>query len=286
MKKVLFATTALVATAGVAHADLELTGGAIFGLKDDGVAGGDVFLHGEIDINIVGSGSTDNGLTFGASMDVDADAGAGANTPGTSDFEAFISGDFGTISVGNLSQAGDRIGLDDVGFDGVGVDDDLEGLRVGGADVTYAITVGGFDIILSGGIGTTNGADAIEGDFGIGLGYTIDGFTIEAAYDNDESANATSTGIELGYAMNGFDVGVTWIRQDSAVDTTGYGVDFGYTMDALSIGLAWGDTDAAGDDADFGIGASYDLGGGLSIQGGVGNVDGNSVWDLGVVMSF
>jgi outer membrane protein OmpU len=36
----------------------------------------------------------------------------------------------------------------------------------------------------------------------------------------------------------------------------------------------------------YGIGATYALGGGLNLSGGVGQIDGTSVWDLGLTMDF
>ncbi len=72
MKKLLIASTALVASAGFAAADVAVTGGASMGVKYNSAAADTLTMHEEIDFNIVGSGTTDGGLTFGASLDVDA----------------------------------------------------------------------------------------------------------------------------------------------------------------------------------------------------------------------
>ena len=45
MKKVLFATTALIATAGVASADIALSGGANFGILSNGTAGAEAQMY-------------------------------------------------------------------------------------------------------------------------------------------------------------------------------------------------------------------------------------------------
>ncbi|RMH39212.1 MAG: porin, partial [Alphaproteobacteria bacterium] len=68
MKKVLFATTALVATAGVAAADVSISGYAEMGVI--GGTGMDAQFHTDIDATFSMSGTTDNGLTFGASVDL------------------------------------------------------------------------------------------------------------------------------------------------------------------------------------------------------------------------
>jgi len=368
MKKLLFATTALVATVGMAQADLSLTGEAKFGLRSPATAintADDVHLNGTIDFNIVGAGSTDNGLIFGASLDVDAGTQANPtdNTGNVSDLEAFISGGFGTLTVGQLAHANDAIGLADVGFDGVGVDDDVEKARNGAnSNITYSHSVGGFGITLTGGLDFTP-SDALdnmslEGDVGIGVSYEAGAFKVAAAFDRDKhnlSGEAqTATGIRLDYNLSGFNIGVAYINgyrgdvfvagtsavehtprssasetfTDSAgnsstrnvitpaktaatglgADVVGYGLDVSYTIDALTLTAAFGVTDAKGygilgldgtndiaatdaeaateESADYGIGFAYDLGGGLSLNGGAASVNGETGWDLGIKMAF
>ena len=72
MKKVLFATTALVGTAGMAAADVTLSGSGRFGIVYNeafsGVAGRSTTkLEKRMTINIDGSGSTDGGCCCGFS---------------------------------------------------------------------------------------------------------------------------------------------------------------------------------------------------------------------------
>jgi hypothetical protein len=79
MKKVLFATTALVATAGVASADIALSGSAQMGIQGGNNTANDTtqFVQ-DIDITFTMSGTADNGTTFGAAIDLDENA-AGVN---------------------------------------------------------------------------------------------------------------------------------------------------------------------------------------------------------------
>ncbi len=278
MRSSIFATTALVATAGIASADVTLGGGAVAGLKSTGA--GDAFLHYEIDIDIKGAGETDSGLSFGASLDLDENAGS-------TDPEIFVSGAFGTVTLGAVDIATDGLGLPDLGFDGIGMDDDVEALRnAGAADVTYSYSISGLALTLSYGVGGTTGVDANEGDFGILLGYKFDAFSIEAGVARDDVTGNRGMGVELGYSANGITATALWAQQDAAVDTTGYGLNIGYTIDALTVSASYGDTDIAGDAEDYGIGFSYNLGGGLRVVGAVGSVDNADVWDLGLTMSF
>jgi outer membrane protein OmpU len=64
-------------------------------------------------------------------------------------------------------------------------------------------------------------------------------------------------------------------------------------MGALTLVASVGATDLDDDDADFGVGAEYDLGGGVSFAGGIGQVDnpfldddGITVADFGIKMKF
>ena len=281
LRSSIFATTALVATAGIAAADVTLGGGAVAGLKSTGA--GDAFLHYEIDIDIKAAGETDSGLSFGASLDIDEGATAGR------DPEIFVSGAFGTVTLGEVDIATDGLGLPDLGFDGIGMDDDVEALRNAGAtDVTYAHSIAGISLTLSYGVGGTTGVDANEGDFGILLGYKFDAFSIEAGVARDDATGNRGMGVELGYSANGISATALWAQQDPAAgaETSGYGLNIGYTIDALTVSASYGDTDVAGDAEDYGIGFSYNLGGGLRVVGAVGSVDNADVWDLGLTMSF
>ncbi len=74
MKKVLLASTALVMTAGVAAAQgVELSGYAEIGVKgtEDNFGRSTEVFHHDFDVKITLSGETDNGLTFGATIDLD-----------------------------------------------------------------------------------------------------------------------------------------------------------------------------------------------------------------------
>ena len=70
MKTLLLASTALVATAGIAAAEVTITGYA-----EIGIVGGDAYAtdqwHSDIDVTFAMTGESDGGLAFGASVDLD-----------------------------------------------------------------------------------------------------------------------------------------------------------------------------------------------------------------------
>ena len=80
MKKLLIASTALVATAGMASADITITGHAAAGIHsglDDvqqhdttDIAGDGVYSNAGVDFTM--TGATDNGISFSASVNIDA----------------------------------------------------------------------------------------------------------------------------------------------------------------------------------------------------------------------
>ena len=299
MKKVLFATTALVATAGVAAADVSLSGAAEAMLRDYGVAGGDSYIETSVELDVSFSGTTDSGLSFGATMDIDT--GANGTTGTSADPEIFVTGAFGTIMIGNLTYAADGIGLAEVG-DSAGADDTLEGLRgtvddAIAADVSWKYTIEGLTLTLSTEVGGT--ADAVstgEGDFSLHAAYTMAGLTVEVGFADDNSTGDSWSGLELGYKMGDATLGATFINRDEAAgssvrDRSGAGFSIGYAVnDALSVTGVMSTTDgvAAGSQRidDNGVGFAYNLGGGASIVGGMAETNTVDRWDFGIKMSF
>ena len=94
MKKVLLATTALVATAGFAMADVSLSGSGEMGIAvgpdmsaddDHGNNDGEMHVYSGVTLAVTFSGTTDNGLEFGASMD--AETSSSDYDPGDFEFD-------------------------------------------------------------------------------------------------------------------------------------------------------------------------------------------------------
>ncbi|AML50801.1 porin [Falsihalocynthiibacter arcticus] len=112
MKNLLIATTALVATAGVAAADISVSGDGRMGLvynSQDTLLSGDsnIKISSRLRIGFSASGETDNGLSFGGFIRADNagfnfDGGGGVNGRAGS---VFISGSFGKLSMGDVDGA-------------------------------------------------------------------------------------------------------------------------------------------------------------------------------------
>ena len=125
MKKVLLTTTLLVATAGMAAAEVTLNGYGRFGLvySDDGV-NSDTILATRMRININGSLETDSGLTFGGRIRLqhtNGDSSAFGSEGGArlSAAKLFVETGGFRLEVGNTDTAFDNAGLmyaSEIGF--------------------------------------------------------------------------------------------------------------------------------------------------------------------------
>ena len=167
MKKLLIASTALSLAGGAAFAEMAFTlsGDAELGvdynsepgMTDDGMTKSKhTFVH-EVGIDFSGSGTTDGGLTFGGS--------AGFNSGGDSIDEGtvHVSGSFGTLTIGDNDSADVTAGgIADIGLNGIGVDDKVEGLRGGTANqLRYDNSFGQISIAIS--AGTKAGKAMVKG---------------------------------------------------------------------------------------------------------------------------
>lgn len=319
MKKVLFATTALVASAGIASAQ----GVTLSGSAEMGIRGGDGIetqFHTGVDVRFNLSGETDNGLTFGATVDLDdvgesairgndiADTGASE----LADFSVFISGNFGTLTMGDTDGALDWA-MTEVAIGGALADDhtahggyngnsraDGNGARKQGEIARYDYSFGDFAFAVSAELDDSGVQDPTfqiggkySGDLGgvklgVGLGY--------ADYATDESFGISLDATFAGgfrAIVNYSDLGDS---DGGGVAEDHFAVGFGYTRDALTIGVNYGMyTEGASEQDGYGLAVNYDLGGGAQVQFGYGSTQQCGVYagcatgdtfSLGVAMSF
>ena len=311
MKKVLFASTALVAFSGAAVADVALSGRAEMGIFDsDAVAGTQFFT--DIDVTFTMSGETDNGLTFGASVDLDeGGAGAAAVADNSDDGGAtiFISGSFGTVTMGDTDGALDWALTEagNVGNPGSIADDETSHAGYvgsyldGGNDgqiLRWDYSFGDVGVAVS--IEDDNGAGEVG--YAVGLRYNLDlgGTTVALGIGHQEAASATpgatasATGVSATATFGGgFSAGVVyadWDDDDAAAvgPDSNLGIGLGYTTGAFTIHANYGEVEFDdGTDVDgFGVAAAYDLGGGAVVHFGYRDDDAVDSFSLGLGLSF
>lgn len=207
MKKVLFATTALVMTAGVAAAEVSLSGDARMGLVYDG---NDAQFASRARIRFTATGETDSGLSYGASFRVDherSDQRAGNGTRGA----VYVSGTYGKLSMGDVASAsemavGDLYGVGYTGGDFYANLNEPSYLTADGnnldqgPNILYEYSISGVNVFAS----ATDGSDDPWGPaYGEGDNSTDTdlAWSLGAAYEGTFSNGTYNVG--LGYAKHG-----------------------------------------------------------------------------------
>ena len=311
MKTLLLASTALVATAGIAAAEVSISGFAELGIFQNENASGDgstgdlskVRVFSDIDVTFSMSGETDGGLSFGASIDLDEAFDDGFNDGDVNDParqpDSFIFMAYGPmrLTVGDTDSAfdarltetaiGGAINDDHTvhpGYNGNSALDEV----YGGQEIRFDYSFDAFTGSLS--VSPDRNATDFDTSWSVGVSYNtaLAGLDLGVglAYQSiDEAAALYDQRLGLSLSTK-FDNGLTaivnytnWTDDSSngADDGTHWGIGFGYTMNALTIGVNYGEYDVddnfANDSSGFGVAVNYDLGGGLQAQLGYGGGD-------------
>ena len=312
MKKVLFATTALVATAGVAAADVTFGGYGRFGIQySDTAAGDSTDVTSRFRLQIDATAETDNGVVVGARARIQQD-------------------NDDAVSIDSLGADVDGDGVPNYRTDRFG--SGINGVR-------FFARSGGFEV----GVGNIFGAlETMPGQYPIdlgltGLGYQYTAFTGADAYDSDEEGAAGANGVEVLYSAGDLAVHVsasdindrvagyvayTWSGwtfavggqdSDAATDTE-WTATAGGSFGIADVTLAYADNGTSGDrtvlagrfdvgaatdvevyvadqegaaDTGYGVDFNHDLGGGVSLRGGVAHLfNGDDIADMGVRFNF
>lgn len=316
MKKVLLATTALTFSSGFALAQdsgISISGSAEMGIADDDSASSVQFIQ-DIDVTFSFIGETDNGLSFGAAIDIDEVAiddvddvdDATGNDFDDGGVSVFISGDFGTLTLGDTDGAFDFAVAEATGggslqddhtahggYDGNGA---LSG-ETDGQVLRWNRNFGDFAVALSY-VQDTSGGTGAEGDslngetVGVGVRGTFGDFTVGVGYEDNDLDDIIGASVSYGFGDFNF------IANYADQDTLGsrYGLAAIYGSGPLTVAVNYGDRedDNTGfDSSGFGLAVNYDLGGGAEVQFGYGteSLDDpaeteQDTWSLGISMSF
>ena len=261
MKNVLFATTALVLTAGVASAEVTFSGTAGAGVVQE-TAADDMRVWSGIDLNVAASATTDSGMT----VSVAEDFGGGELIDWDDDYAVDAQGSDLDQPAVTIVSGGVTIVLDDNEVDHLDNDAVAGDMSVSAAmgDATIAVVL---DVDQSSGT-----------DFSWSLGYSMGQIGLSAS-GQDDSSNFGAT-----YTMGDVVLGVS--TDDDGAGTTTNEVTLDYTAGAMTLGLAADDQDAwsisvgytAGamsvnfgtdQDSEWDMNASYDLGGGVTARASI-----------------
>lgn len=324
MKKILLATSAFALMAGAASAEISLSGSARMGVIYNGE---DLNFTSRARINFNASGETDTGISFGYSVRGDQ---AGAANNGMGAGEVYVSGAFGRLSMGDVVGAAEAaVGdLHGVGLTGLGDFNEAIYITGDGVEVEtdnpvvlYEYSAGGFSFYLSGNDGQVHGGDLFgdgssAGDdvqnYAVGLAYATDAYKFSIGFESSDPAGPGDSAEHVILGAEGT-FGNTTVRAvygegSGLIDGfSQYGISASSTFDAVTVTGFFKrlDFDVADSEIDaIGIGASYDLGGGASVVGGIVNYDvgaaspivpaggvgtdpsGETVFDLGLNFKF
>ena len=263
MKKVLLSTTALVFMAGVASADITMSGSATIKSSNFGTGStagdNDQSISAETDVTITLSGGND-AISYSASLELDEDGG--------------LSDGPLNVSMGGLSLTYDDGALGMVDTDGDGEDDAY-------GDYTIGYAMGGLSVSYTG--------DNESDDNILSIGYAADGMSVtitdttETAGTGDNGTNTAKdeTKIAVSYAMGAITVGYTMAGDEGANMGDDYDISLGYTAGALSASFASNEENRTR------LVAEYDLGGATAFfssqQGGAAGTD---LQALGINFAF
>ena len=231
MRKVLLATTALVAlSVTAAQADVSISGNQNFEISDNGTTTSWAI---DGDVKIVGTSTTDSGLTLTAGHNINTTTG------GVDDSYLDISGDFGAFRAGNTDDALDRMDgvnpatWDESGWGGVGLN-------------TQTATMASFIAPTVSGV-TIYGSSTAEGaTSGMGLKYANGPIT--AIYQSWTEGTSDNDLLAINFTMSGATIGFSTGNDDAAgTKTESAAMGVKYTVnDALSVYYTSGkDTKAA-----------------------------------------
>jgi len=272
MKKLLLASTALVLTAGFAAAEgYTLAANATFGVLNNGTT---TDAYSTADATLTWEGMSDNGWTFGTSMDVEV------GSMGRDGF-AF------TAPTGVWGFGGAWVAMNGLTLTfNQGNIDDLYDSGNGGHDLSAAYAGNALNAEITVDVDGTAAAS-----FSYDLGYDMNGFSVGVTGDDI----AGNTSFTLGYASGPVSVDVT-ADQGTGVNS----VAIEYVVGDVTLGLgaddagAW-DVSADVTSGDLSASVTFDstnaweatgamaMGGGLSLVAGVNSA---SAWYLGGELGF
>ena len=260
MKKVLFATTALVLSAGYAAADVSLSGYGRFGLAYNSGAYGEgaansshTWVEQRLRLNIKASTQSDSGVEFGGMFRIQYDDGDSSGGAGANAAQFYFTYQGLTVQVGNVTTA---------------LDEDTAGLFYATEQNLTEYTPGdsrsAFYTYSSKAYSSSETSRT-----GVYAKYELDGFRVEGSFIDPNQYGDNGAGVKdegslvasystgpltlaaggtwngAGYADNNvwyagaqykfteeFDAGLTYIDEGKSVDVGTFGADLGKTITA------------------------------------------------------
>jgi outer membrane protein OmpU len=270
-------------SAGVAYADISMSGDARMGVYNDGT---DTTLDNRFTVNIDGKMETTSGLTFGARMRIRSNDGAATAPNGA---RVYMTSGPVTVAVGNISGAIDsmpnlyhsevgyayNIAAGDVvtvGYDGYS----SNGGRLGAEVIYSSDSFGAHLSVTNSDLGSATDRTALH------VSYTTGGWTLAVGTQQSDTAGEDLTVVTAAGAVGDFGIGFSAADNDGTTKMTLAG---SATMGATGVSAFVSDLEGAADMA-FGLGLTYDLGGASLGAGLQRDHAGDNAAELGISFSF
>jgi len=276
MKNVLFATTALVLTAGVASAEVTFSGSAGAGVTSS--AGADMTVWSGIDLNVAASATTDSGMT----VSVAEDFGGGQLADYNDDYA--IEDQTSDLDTPTITVA---MGATTISLKEEGIDDLYDDTQQG--DIGVSTSFGAATVALtldtrSDETDTAAGVTTDDAQMSYSFGYSMDGITVSlTGTDADDKADAAMK-VGVSYAMGDITVGL--VSDNKGAGETVNDLTLTYAAGPAKITLSADDNDdweasvayTAGaasvyfgtdEESAWEANVSYDLGGGVSMNAAI-----------------
>lgn len=303
MKKVLFATSALVLTAGVAAAEVAVSGDGRMGVIYDG---NDAQFSSRARVKFTLTGESDAGLSFGGAFRVDQESDYTAGNTDTKRSAArgtagsvWISGTYGKLSMGDVVGAAEAaIGdLPEIGYTDGEFGGDVEEISYlvgGGANedqgptILYEYTVNNISFYASatdgsnvagpGVVGRSTALDPVTGeqldtaDTAYSVAAKYEGSNFWAALSYSDNGDDSEIGLAAEGTFNNFAIKGVYLDYDfdsvvGGADGKTYGLGATYQMDAIAVKGFWrrDEVEVAGFEEEF---DSFGIGADYDLGGG------------------
>ena len=337
MKRLMITCAALALLAGGAHAQdamqdammadpaVTISGKGGFEVNFTGADGANesrIRLLSKFDIGFAAVGTTDQGLTFGASATIEARGGQGQGSA-TTDAEVHMGGEIWKVTIGDLDPATHMANnLSDIGYDGLGVDDIAEkAAGATGGDAMVTLTFGPASVGVT--VNTDDPGEVLastcqdgsaaptlvagecpagqtaretitaldptaEQDTHWAIGGKVDiaPVTLAVGYDSEEDVKLSASATIDTITVKGL---YARAESDADIKTEGLGAEVGVEIiDGTNLTAVYTqrEMDGADDQDAFGVGVTHALGGGATVNAGFAQVNDVNKASVGVAMSF
>ena len=298
MKSILLASTAVIALAGAAAAEVSFGGSATLGFNSNSTSGNDGFYW-DANVAVTLSQTLDNGLTASASFDFDVASSTGTGSVSltasgyvlslTSDNYGLFFGDTEFAATGHWASAGDMendgfseadgetVLRGDMSFGGWdasvsyiwdeannGGDDTLDQLSVGASGAFGSVNVAVAYQAEDTDVGTAGGDFNPDNVFGLSVGTSFSGADVTFAYVSNVTAGDNSIGIKVAYPVGPVTLTGYFVSESAGADN--WGINAAYANGPIAVAL-----DFQNDQGTelWSLQGSYDVGNGLVVYAGL-----------------